>query len=67
MFRLDWETSLEREKCPRREPTAGRQLRDRLIDIAQEMIAAQGLDGLKARDLAAAAGCALGAIYTAFR
>ena len=42
------------------------QLRERLIDVAQEMIAAQGLDGLKARDLAAAAGCALGAIYTAF-
>jgi AcrR family transcriptional regulator len=42
------------------------QLRERLIDVAQETIAAQGLDGLKARDLAAAAGCALGAIYTAF-
>jgi AcrR family transcriptional regulator len=42
------------------------QLRDRLIDIAQETVAAQGLAGLKARDLAAAAGCALGAIYTAF-
>ncbi len=42
------------------------QLRDRLIDIAQETIAARGLAGLKARDLAAAAGCALGAIYTAF-
>ena len=42
------------------------QLRDRLIDIAQEAIAARGLAGLKARDLAAAAGCALGAIYTAF-
>jgi len=42
------------------------QLRARLIDVAQETIAAQGLAGLKARDLAAAAGCALGAIYTAF-
>jgi AcrR family transcriptional regulator len=42
------------------------QLRERLIEVAQETIAAQGLAGLKARDLAAAAGCALGAIYTAF-
>lgn len=42
------------------------QLRARLIDVAQETIAAQGLAGLKARDLAAAAGCAIGAIYTAF-
>lgn len=42
------------------------QLRDRLIDIAEQTIAAHGLAGLKARDLATAAGCALGAIYTAF-
>ena len=42
------------------------QLRERLIEVAQETIATQGLAGLKARDLAAAAGCALGAIYTAF-
>ncbi|MGD9544445.1 MAG: TetR/AcrR family transcriptional regulator [Methylocystis sp.] len=42
------------------------QLRERLIEAAQEIIAAHGLAALKARDLAAAAGCALGAIYTAF-
>lgn len=42
------------------------QLRERLIEAAQATIAAQGLSGLKARDLAATAGCALGAIYTAF-
>jgi AcrR family transcriptional regulator len=42
------------------------QLRERLIEAAQEAIASQGLAGLKARDLATAAGCALGAIYTAF-
>lgn len=42
------------------------QLRARLLDIAQTTIAERGLSGLKARDLAAAAGCALGAIYTAF-
>lgn len=33
---------------------------------AESAIAAKGLSGLKARDLAAAAGCALGAIYTVF-
>lgn len=42
------------------------QLRERLVDIAAQTIAAQGLSGLKARELASAAGCALGAIYTAF-
>lgn len=41
-------------------------LRERLLDAARKSIAARGLSGLKARDLAAEAGCALGAIYTAF-
>jgi AcrR family transcriptional regulator len=41
-------------------------LRERLLDAARRSIAARGLAGLKARDLAAEAGCALGAIYTAF-
>jgi AcrR family transcriptional regulator len=41
-------------------------LRERLVRAAQEAIATRGLGGLKARDVAAAAGCALGAIYTAF-
>ncbi|WP_457798376.1 TetR/AcrR family transcriptional regulator [Methylocystis sp. S23] len=41
-------------------------LRERLLDVARQSIAARGLAGLKARDLAAEAGCALGAIYTAF-
>jgi AcrR family transcriptional regulator len=41
-------------------------LREALIAIAERRIAADGLAGLKARDLAAEAGCALGAIYTVF-
>jgi len=41
-------------------------LRERLLDVARKSIAARGLSGLKARDLASEAGCALGAIYTAF-
>jgi AcrR family transcriptional regulator len=61
----NWETPLN-EKNADAGADRRTQLRDRLIDIAQETVAAQGLDGLKARDLAAAAGCALGAIYTAF-
>ena len=43
-----------------------RALRDNLIAIAEKRIAAEGLAGLRARDLAAEAGCALGAIYTVF-
>ncbi len=41
-------------------------LRERLLDAARHAIATRGLAGLKARDLASEAGCALGAIYTAF-
>lgn len=41
-------------------------LRERLLEVARQSIGARGLAGLKARDLAAEAGCALGAIYTAF-
>lgn len=41
-------------------------LRERLLDVARHSIASRGLSGLKARDLASEAGCALGAIYTAF-
>ena len=38
-------------------------LRLRLIDLAEAQIAASGAASLKARDLAAQAGCAVGAIY----
>ncbi|MFT6452634.1 MAG: AcrR family transcriptional regulator [Halocynthiibacter sp.] len=41
-------------------------LRDKLIDAAQAQIIAGGLQSVKARDLARAAGCSLGAIYNAF-
>jgi AcrR family transcriptional regulator len=40
-------------------------LKDALIDSAERAIAAAGLAGLKARELAAEVGCAVGAIYNA--
>lgn len=40
-------------------------LRKRLIDAAEARIGKQGLRGLKARDVTADAGCALGALYNA--
>jgi AcrR family transcriptional regulator len=41
-------------------------LRERILDSAERLLSEKGLAGLKARDVAAGAGCALGAIYTAF-
>lgn len=41
-------------------------LREALIVIAEKQIAAEGIAGLRARDLATEAGCALGAIYNVF-
>ena len=41
-------------------------LREALLAAAAAMIRAQGLGGLKARELAQAAGCAVGAIYNVF-
>jgi AcrR family transcriptional regulator len=41
-------------------------LRARLIDIAEDVIAQHGLSAIKARGLAQAAGCAVGAIYNVF-
>lgn len=41
-------------------------LRQALVDAAERCIAGEGLAGLKARRLAAEAGCAVGAIYTVF-
>lgn len=40
-----------------------RQLRDALVDAAERTIDAEGLRGLKARELADKVGCAVGAIY----
>ncbi|KAB1075982.1 TetR-like C-terminal domain-containing protein [Methylobacterium planeticum] len=42
------------------------EVRAALIGAAEAAIAAHGLPGLRARDLAKTVGCALGAIYTAF-
>ena len=41
-------------------------LRDRLLKAATARIEAGGLEGLRARDVTADAGCALGALYNAF-
>jgi len=41
-------------------------LRDRLIEAAEAQIDAGGLRSLRARDLAAEAGCAVGSIYSVF-
>ena len=41
-------------------------LKDRLIEAAQARIRASGLQRLRARDVTADAGCALGALYNAF-
>jgi AcrR family transcriptional regulator len=41
-------------------------LRERLIDVAEATVATNGLAGLKARDLAREAGCAVGTIYNVF-
>jgi AcrR family transcriptional regulator len=41
-------------------------LRERLIDAAERNIAANGLAGLRARELAGEAGCAVGTIYNVF-
>ena len=43
-----------------------RRLREALLAAAERAIAGSGLPGLKARDVAREAGCALGAVYTAF-
>ncbi|TVP70635.1 MAG: TetR/AcrR family transcriptional regulator [Rhodobacteraceae bacterium] len=41
-------------------------LRKRLVEIAERTIHNDGISGLRARDLAREAGCALGAIYNVF-
>jgi AcrR family transcriptional regulator len=48
--------------------TAGRRerLRAALVEAAEGAVVREGLPGLKARNLAAEAGCAVGAIYTVF-
>ena len=41
-------------------------LKDTLITLAERIIDRQGLSAVRARDLAAQAGCAVGAIYNVF-
>lgn len=41
-------------------------LREKLVEIAEQRIAADGMEAVKARDLAKTAECALGAIYNVF-
>ncbi len=53
-------------KTPTKTEARREDLRARLTDIAERVIAEQGLPALKARDLAAEAGCSVGAIYNAF-
>jgi AcrR family transcriptional regulator len=57
-----------RTKPPRSSVAEGRraELREKLIDAAERLIEAHGLSGVKARPLAEAANCALGAIYNVF-
>src|SRR5437660_6091650 len=42
------------------------ELKESLIDAAERAISARGLEALRARDLAAEVGCAVGAIYNVF-
>ncbi len=59
---------VERLTTPIPEIPKGRrdQMRERVLDAAEAVISTKGLAGLMARDIAARAGCALGAIYTVF-
>lgn len=56
------------ERSSKRESTSARHqdLHDRLLGIAEAAIAKEGLAGLRARALAEAAGCSVGAIYGVF-
>ena len=52
------------DKNARRQPARSRsEQRDRLVGCAERAIAASGLGGLRARDLATCAGCSVGGIY----
>jgi AcrR family transcriptional regulator len=57
MFKAEM-NAVQKNAAQRREA-----FRERLVALAEATIAAAGLPGLKARDLAREAGCALGAIY----
>ena len=42
------------------------ELRQRLLEAAEQKVAAEGLDALKARDMAATVGCSVGQIYNIY-
>jgi AcrR family transcriptional regulator len=67
MFNIFLERRSEQaKKMPKAAGERREHLKTALIDAAEEIIARDGLAALRARDIAAAAGCALGAIYNAF-
>ena len=51
---------------PSKTETRRHDLRNRLLDLGEGVIITQGLPALKARSLAAQAGCSVGAIYNVF-
>jgi AcrR family transcriptional regulator len=53
-------------KAPTKTETRRDDLRTKLTDCAERVIAERGLAALKARDLATQAGCSVGAIYNVF-
>lgn len=59
-------TGLRARTMPKPAVDRRERLRTALVDAAEAIIARDGLAALRARDVAAAAGCALGAIYNAF-
>lgn len=48
------------------EPNYRERLRDTILDVAREILAADGLDGLQARRLAREADCSIGTIYNLY-
>lgn len=58
--------NVQKSRKPARTAERRQELRSALIEAAERIIAARGLAGLKARELADDVGCALGAIYTVF-
>jgi AcrR family transcriptional regulator len=59
-------TGLRARTMPKPAADRRERLRTALVDAAEAIIARDGLAALRARDVAVAAGCALGAIYNAF-
>lgn len=62
----EWDGAPLTEESSKKTPDRRAALRERLLDAGERAIAAGGLQNLKARELAAEAGCAVGAIYNVF-